>query len=233
MADDTGAPASIRVSARDETRPAVLATRTGELVLMERDASARRASASVAPRPATPKPPRLLSNDALARRRDRPARHRDDPRRRRVSRRGAGLAAGTRVADAPARRRRTDSDRIAGREIKRRERHRERRVSHPDAVAVLSSSAFVVCATNAQPRISRRRFFGARGTRIVDRSRRHRGATRLRRARRRSGDVRRVRDAREPPSLVGGCSRASDGRSTGPRATRPRASRANRGSRGG
>ena len=71
--DDTGAPASIRVSARDETRPAVLVTtRTGELVLMEPRREARGACLArpIAPPPATPKPPRLLSGDALRARLD-------------------------------------------------------------------------------------------------------------------------------------------------------------------
>ena len=73
LEDDAGAPASIRVSARDETRPAVLVTtRTGELALMEPRRRAPDASLALPsePSPAPPKPPRLLSGDALRARLD-------------------------------------------------------------------------------------------------------------------------------------------------------------------
>ena len=73
LEDDAGAPASIRVSARDETRPAVLVTtRTGELALMEPRRRAPDASLALPsePSPLKPKPPRLLSGDALRARLD-------------------------------------------------------------------------------------------------------------------------------------------------------------------
>ena len=241
--DDAGAPASIRVSARDETRPAVLVTtRTGELVLMEprREARGARLARPIAPPPATPKPPRLLSGDALRARLDADPGPRDIETilvdAEGISSRRAPSPLELALADAPARDDvepmaiESPDDEIEDVENVVGERDAS---SRPDAVAVpLRVVGVRRLCDEPLNLVSLGDAFWREGDANRGSFATPSGAT-LRRARRRSGDVRRVRDAREPPSRVGGCSRASDGRSTGPRAARPRASRANRGSRGG
>ena len=157
--DDAGAPASIRVSARDETRPAVLVTtRTGELVLMEprREARGARLARPIAPPPATPKPPRLLSGDALRARLDADPGPRDIETIL-VDAEGISSRRGPRRwnSRSPTRPRETTSNRWrSNRRTTRSKASRtssgketRRRVPTPSPF-LFASSAFVVCATN-------------------------------------------------------------------------------------